>query len=340
MADQRDEVLNFINANGPVLPVQVAKHLNTQILFGSAILSELVERRMLKITSAAIGGSPIYYLPGQEALMDEKLATSLGGREKQAYQLIKERKIVLEKALEPWERVAIKSLKDFVTEIKVNLNGNVEVFWKHNLVTDDSAKLIIPELLTDYYGVQEEPVQEPMQTAAVTQPQQTQFQVPVQPSNPGISFREEEEIEEKPMRSPTTVTVEEKAEEENDLKEFEDPEIKLKELKKDKKPEGKFYQEIVEFIKDNKAEILKEEIIKKDKELEFIINIPTNFGILKYLLKAKNKPAINETDVSMAFSDGQMKKLPVILLVNGKVNKKATAMVELKMHGQLVIKEM
>ncbi len=45
MPDQREEILKFIKYSGPVLPVQIAKHVNTNILFASAMLSELVSGR-------------------------------------------------------------------------------------------------------------------------------------------------------------------------------------------------------------------------------------------------------------------------------------------------------
>src|SRR3989338_274435 len=261
MPDQRDDVLNFIKYNGPVLPVQIAKHINTNILFSSAILSELVARKILRITHASIGGSPLYYLPGQEELMDSRLSTALNGREKEAYQLLKEKKVLWEKEMEPWQRVAVKDLKDFSVQIAVNNEGNSEVFWKHSLVSDEEAKLIISEIISDAYG----------------------------------------------------------------------PEIQ--------KEESDFYSKVIEFIKDNGVDILKEELIKKDKEFDFLVNIPSSFGNLMYLIKAKNKPSINEADISMAFSEGQLRKMPVVLLTNGKPNKKASILIEQKMQGQLILKE-
>ena len=93
---------------------------------------------------------------------------------------------------------------------------------------------------------------------------------------------------------------------------------KIKEVKID----GKFYTHIVKFLEKSGIEILNEELVKKEKEINFIVNIPSNFGKLRYLVIAKSKPSINESDISMAFAEGQLKKLPVILLVDGKLNKK------------------
>src|SRR3989338_7023457 len=167
MPDQRDDVLNFIKYNGPVLPVQIAKHINTNILFSSAILSELVARKILRITHASIGGSPIYYLAGQEELMDSKLSTALHGKEKEAYKLLKDKKVLWEKEMEPWQRVAARDLKDFAVQINVNHEGNTEVFWKHKLISDEEAKIIISDILNGMQpivNVEQEEINNNLQT--------------------------------------------------------------------------------------------------------------------------------------------------------------------------------
>ncbi|MFH1276012.1 MAG: hypothetical protein ABIH82_02785, partial [Candidatus Woesearchaeota archaeon] len=61
-----DKILDFIKVNGPTLPTKVAKNINQQILFASAHLSDLVSRGKVKISKLKVGGSPLYYLPGQE----------------------------------------------------------------------------------------------------------------------------------------------------------------------------------------------------------------------------------------------------------------------------------
>ncbi|MBS3152893.1 hypothetical protein J4230_05810 [Candidatus Woesearchaeota archaeon] len=326
MPDQRDDVLNFIKYNGPVLPVQIAKHINTNILFSSAILSELVARKILRITHASIGGSPLYYLPGQEELMDSRLSTALNGREKEAYQLLKEKKVLWEKEMEPWQRVAVKDLKDFSVQIAVNNEGNSEVFWKHSLVSDEEAKLIISEIISDAYGpeIQE---QENLANESIAK-------IDLQPKVEDLQELEDEKIE---VVNSLVNEIKNKETIQETLNEQKP--IKCKETKKKTKEESDFYSKVIEFIKDNGVDILKEELIKKDKEFDFLVNIPSSFGNLMYLIKAKNKPSINEADISMAFSEGQLRKMPVVLLTNGKPNKKASILIEQKMQGQLILKE-
>jgi len=307
MVDQRELTIDYIRINGPVLPVQIAKHINTNILFSSAILSELVERKMLKITSAAVGGSPLYYLPGQEAQMDERLQKSISGKEKEAYQLLKENKVLREKNLEPWQRVAVRSLKDFSRQINVTVDGTEETFWKHHLVTEEELKQIISGILE-----QEKPKE------IIPEPQLI--------SNPAELPKQEIKVEQMPQKiiQEETLPVQQT----------------LEKIKIQHKPEGKFYEKIKTYLQENNIYIIKEETTKKDKEFDFLVDINTPLGKLRYLIKAKSKASITEADITKSHSEGQIKNMPVIVLTNGKISKKTQTYIDTKLAGQLNIKQL
>ncbi len=334
MADQRDEILKFIKANGPVLPVQIAKILNTNILFASAMLSELVDRKLVKITHASIGGSPLYFLPDQEHLMDIRLSTSLGGKEREAYNLIKEKKVVREVELEPWQRVAIKSLTDFTKPLNVSVNNTTEVFWKHSLVTDTEAQELINSIMNSLQIQEVEEILLPQQIQQQIVNEKPKIQEKLQPK-----VKQETQLEdlEEEIFQPSILSNNIKNIREN----FAEKPKKLKPLKEKKiidKP-SEFYNEIVTYLNKNNIKIIKEEIVKYDKEYEFIVDLPSSLGELRYFIKAKSKSIVNEADISMAFSDAKVKNLPAILLVDGKANKKALALIDAKFKGQLVLKE-
>ncbi|HLC90905.1 MAG TPA: hypothetical protein VJI15_03990, partial [Candidatus Nanoarchaeia archaeon] len=61
-----DRILSFLKMTGPTLPTKVAKHIGTEIIIASAHLSDLASRGKVKISKLKVGGSPLYYLPGQE----------------------------------------------------------------------------------------------------------------------------------------------------------------------------------------------------------------------------------------------------------------------------------
>ncbi len=348
MVDQREAALSFIKINGPVLPVQIAKVLNTNILFSSAILSELVDRKLIKITHASIGGSPVYYLSGQEALMDEKLYHSLGGKEKEAYYLIKDKKIVREKDLEPWQRVAIKSLKDFTRQITVLIDNEQDSFWKHHLVSDEEAKVLIEDYIktnlqkniiaTNKIYVPEEVISQEIIPQNIIQNSIIPEQL--------VSKIVEENIIEKDYNKIYNESINERQEIVKEVIKSIKEDFKSQDIKREiiaeesKKPEGKFYNNVSRFLEKNNIEILKEELVKKDKVINFIVDIKSSLGKLRYLAVAKSKPTINEADVSMAYAEGQIKKLPVIFLIDGKINKKVEKLIETKFKGQVLIKEL
>src|SRR3989344_4001891 len=95
---KRDRVVGIVNANGPLLPVTLAKKLDLNITFASAILSELVDNKTLMITSVKSGGSPFYYVGGQEAKL-ELLMKYLNAKDKETAELLMKGKILRDRDL-------------------------------------------------------------------------------------------------------------------------------------------------------------------------------------------------------------------------------------------------
>ena len=70
------------------------------------------------------------------------------------------------------------------------------------------------------------------------------------------------------------------------------------------------------------------EVIKKSKEFDMVITLPSTVGRLKYFCKYLDKKKINDKDISSAFVKGQMEKLPVLVIITGELNKKAEKILE------------
>ena len=84
MHELENNIYNFVRANGPILPVQIAKSVNKDIMYAGAILSSLVASGRVKITNVKMGGSPFYYVFGQEFKLQD-LSKYLREKEKEAY---------------------------------------------------------------------------------------------------------------------------------------------------------------------------------------------------------------------------------------------------------------
>ena len=84
--ETNERILILLKERGPILPVQASKEINENILMTSARLSELLTSKRIKISNLKIGGSPLYYLSGQEHKL-QNFPENLNGVEKKAYDI-------------------------------------------------------------------------------------------------------------------------------------------------------------------------------------------------------------------------------------------------------------
>jgi len=148
MFNEKETVLDYVRREGPVLPIQVAKKINGNTMFAGAILSELIANKLIRITSAKIGGSPIYYVHGQEERL-YILYDHLPGKEKEAYNLLKNNKILLDELQEPSIRFALSQIKDFAMPFNVNVKEKNINCWRWHLVSEEEGTRLVNELFQE-----------------------------------------------------------------------------------------------------------------------------------------------------------------------------------------------
>lgn len=122
----KEKIIFILRKNGPGLPVYIAREIESSTLFTSAFLSELASEKRIKISHMKVGNSPLYYLPGQEQLL-EKFSHHLKSKEKEAFTLLKEKKIIKDLKQDPAIRVALREIKDFAVPFK----KDEEIFWRY-----------------------------------------------------------------------------------------------------------------------------------------------------------------------------------------------------------------
>ena len=285
--DTRDKILEFIKKNGPVLPVQISKEIGSDILMASAHLAELTASNKLKISTIKVGGSPLYYLPGQEITL-QKFTANMNDKEKKAFDLLSQSKILRDSEQEPVIRVALREIKDFGIPLNVNYSNNREIFWKWYLTSNEEAEQLIKSKL----DILEKPIEKKIEEKL---PENIQKQ----------EIKAEQKIETQVQKQ-------------------------LKEKKEHKKykarAEDNFLNNVTKFFEKNKINIISSEIIKRNSEIDFVVEIPSVVGNLQYYCKAKNKKIISDSDLSNAYVKGQLKRLPVIILSSGDLSVKAQEM--------------
>lgn len=122
----KERIISLLKKDGPNLPVYMAKEIGFSTLFTSAFLSELFSEKRIKISNMRVGNSPVYFLPGQEPLL-EKFSGYLKSKEKEAYLLLKEKQFLKDKEQEPAIRVALREIKDFALAFQ---KGD-EIIWRY-----------------------------------------------------------------------------------------------------------------------------------------------------------------------------------------------------------------
>ena len=335
MPDQREQAIEYIKTNGPALPVQIGKKLDTSILFASAILSELVSRKLLLISSKNVGGSPLYFLQGQEEKVCSKLHGSLKAQEKDLVKEVQEKKVLHHNHLEPWQRISVEQLKDFFVPLDVTLENQQYRFWKYKPYKDQELREAIQSFFENHKEPEKTTKEEPMEQTNLLQdyPAQKEEKVETLSEKRGdTSLKEELDIE----QLKADLMMEMKKELLKNMQTQKKVQQQIQEKPK-KKLEGKLYEQTCLFFKKHEIEILGEEELRKG-ELDFTIKIPSNIGHLTFYAKIKDKKVINEGDISAAFSDGQLKQLPVLFISPGKLTKKAEELLQTKLKNQMTFK--
>jgi hypothetical protein len=153
----KERILSVLRIKGPGFPSPIASEIGLSILFTSAFLSELLSEKALKISSMHVGSSPIYFLAGQEPQLEYFAKRYLKSKEKDAFLLLQEKKILKDRDLEPAIRVALRAIKDFA----IPLEKNNELFWKYYIAKDEeitvAEKVPEKEIIIE---AKEEPIKE------------------------------------------------------------------------------------------------------------------------------------------------------------------------------------
>jgi hypothetical protein len=283
-----EEVLKVVQNRGPLQPLEVRSVLKRgdSIVIGAA-LSELSSRKLVKVTHVKRGGSPFYYVSGQESRMEE-LSQWLGEKDKQTYEMLKKRKILRDSKQDPLTRVSLRELKDFAKQVIIKVNQQEEIFWRYFLVPDKEAVERIKGMF--------------------------------KPREPVV--KREEPVVRREVPKEETQTALDETEPGNFLPDVQD----------------EFLIRLKRFFRDKSIDVKEAKLNRKGSDYEFIIEMATAMGKAEYFCKAKGKKKCNDGDLSSAYLQGQMKRLPVVFVTTGEVAKKAKEKVSTDYKG-MILKE-
>jgi len=308
--DKKEKILLVIKTKGPSLPVQIAREVNLNSIFVGAFLSELFGDKLIRISNLRVGGSPLYYTSGQEEQL-ERFYTYLPGKEKDAFLLLKEKKLLQDEKLEPAIRVALRNIKDFSFPLVLNHQDSKILFWRFHTFSEEEAKLAVEKIFIPQTRVE---VKIPEAKLPEIAPQ-----IKIQENIIKEEIKPELKVEEKP------VIKQEKTEIKHQVKHIkEKPLLEIKPEKKKIVEKSEFVNKVISQLESDDIEIL-EELSFKKKEYSAIVRINSDLGKIKFLAIAKEKKTITENDLALALSTT---KTPILFITPGEPNKKALAYLE------------
>ena len=132
--EKQKKIIGVLDEKGPSLPINIAKALEISSLFISAFLSELTNQKRIKVSSLKVGGSPLYYLKGQEKKLEDYYKY-LHPRESEAFLLLREHRVLKDRDQDPATRVALRSIKDFSVGFKMDN----EIYWRFVSVSKEEV---------------------------------------------------------------------------------------------------------------------------------------------------------------------------------------------------------
>jgi hypothetical protein len=318
----QDTVLDIVKEHGPMLPAEIVSEVHrrtgkqSDMFFIGAVLSELMIAKQMKMSHAKIGGSKVYYTPGQEPKL-VKLKEYLNEKDKRAYELLEEKKVLRNSDVEPIIRVALSTLKDFARPIEVKLQEK-EVFWYWYLLPLEEAQKLIKESLKSEI----EELHKNKETTVPSKPVEQAVQQTRQHDGfIGTSYQQPS-----PAPSPAKEQNTEKRELEPTKQKPEPVQESSKEMQSTLShvdTEDEFMQSVKKFLDKNNIPIHDAELLRKNSECEFEVTITSQIGNIRYYIYAKSKKKLSETDLSYAYVRAQNKNLPLCFISPGDLTKKA-----------------
>lgn len=325
--DVRADILEYIKRNGPSLPVHLSKKTDLNMLFVGAFLSELSKEKEIKLSHMKVGNSPLYFLSGQEPML-EKFIKNISGKEKEAVLLLQKQGILKDNKQTPAIRVALRSIKDFAVPFKYNN----ELFWRYFTLPVADVK----EIIQIKYKVTETKLEKRSKTIPKPKVRKV-IQIKAETAE-SIKAKAEREIEKQILKEMKAKQLQEKdtipKQSKKAVKQIKlvpetapvQEEIKAESTKlskpKKEKPKSEFVIKVIDSLIKHKIPII-EELSFKKKEYNAIIQANSELGPIKFLLQAKDKKRISVVDLMSLIREAQAKNMLALFLSPGELNKKS-----------------
>src|SRR3989344_2228805 len=94
-----------------------------------------------------------------------------------------------------------------------------------------------------------------------------------------------------------------------------------------------------EFLKQLNISTKSVEVVRKNSELNLKVDVPSVIGKVEYFCKIRKKSRVDERDLSAAYLEAQVKKLPLLFLYAGQISKKAEDLLKEEAFSNLIARK-
>jgi hypothetical protein len=333
-----DDVLKVLNSKGPLQPLDVRRELNMgDTLVIGASLSELIARGLAKVTSVKRGGSPFYYAPGQEAKLAE-LSKFLNEKDGRTFELLKSQKVLRDSKQDPLTRVSLRAIKDYSREFNITVNGQAEVFWRYYAISEEEGVEIVKSMFKPKQTKSQElEVAKTVDKPVDKQENKEEKKEVAKEILKEVSETVKSESKEESQKTKTPRAPRKPREEKTSDVSFLEP-MESAPANKDifSRIDDEFLKKLKKFFDEKSISVKEGNQVKKNSEYVFVINMETPVGKAEYYCMARNKKKCNESDLSAAYLQGQVKRLPVVFITTGEVVKKTKDKLNSDFKGMIV----
>ncbi|MEM4268174.1 MAG: hypothetical protein QXK37_05080 [Candidatus Woesearchaeota archaeon] len=325
-----EKVLQLVREKGPLVPTKLTGDLGQPTIIIGAILSDLASTGKIKVSALKVGGSPLYYTSEQASRLQE-FTKYLNEKDQQSVELLRKKGIMRESELTPLQRVSLRNIKDFAYPLEVVTGETKEIFWKWYLLSDMEAEKMVREIIKakeDEKHKDKEAQQEHKEKSKefVSDDSERDYNKKEHLREKKSDIKKNEQ-EDKRQHIKTRNTAEKTTED-----------FIIGDNSDDFNIHDQFHKEVLKYFKQNNISIKEARLVKRNSEFDYIIEVPSSVGTIEYYCKARNKKNCNEGDLATAFVKGQEKKLPVLFLTTGALNKKAQEMLGKEFKGMKVLR--
>jgi hypothetical protein len=278
----KDKIVQALRQFGPLLPVEIASKMGLDSFMAKAYAEELIAEHKIIPSKEKIANSHVYYLPGQEAQLSQKMSQILSSSQKTARTY---------SSPQPSLNPEVQDKRDaFAQRLR-----DIEEKERHRKEEQQHHM----KQLHKAYSLP------PARPLPVTRP--------VSQPNPLLV----------PAYTPPPIK---------------EPEKYPFELEKEEpQKEESFVDRAMDWLKLENIEILAE-LGSGRNEVELLTRANSEFGMLSFYVKIKQKKTITQADLLAVYAAGMEHRCPGVLITNGELAKSAETFLEEK-KGQVKVKQ-